>query len=148
MGLQYNLVRREEGANITVVVDGEMFVADDNHPLFDEIVDAAIDNDESVVDLFDTSHRVSEVFANLSERVRVANSRVYVDGFEVNDVYADTLVKYLESDVTDDERTALVNFLEKVYSMSLTTFVRTFPAGLRPSSSRCFLTVTFLVTVA
>jgi hypothetical protein len=116
MGLQYNLVRREEGANITVVVDGEMFVADDNHPLFDEIVDAAIDNDESVVDLFDTSHRVSEVFANLSERVRVANSRVYVDGFEVNDVYADTLVSYLESDVTDDERTALVNFLEKVYS--------------------------------
>lgn len=116
MALKFNLVRYDEGANITVVHDGEMYTADDAHPLFEEIVEGATNGDVSVVDLFDTSYRAAEVFADLTERVRVANSRVYVDGFEVEDVFADTLVEYLGSDTSDNDRLALVNFLEKVYS--------------------------------
>lgn len=112
--MQFNLVRRDGSANITVVVDGEMYVADDQHPLFDEIVDAAIDGDESVVDLFDTSHRAAARFENLSERVTVANSRVYVDQTEVDDVYADQIIRFLDEGVDDWE--PLVKFLEKVYS--------------------------------
>lgn len=112
--MQFNLVRRDGSANITVVVDGEMFVADDQHPLFDEIVEAAIDGDESVVDLFDTSRRAAAVLENLSDRVQVANSRVWVDQTEVDDVFADLLIDLL--DEGEEDYQPYVNFLEKVYS--------------------------------
>lgn len=112
--MQFNLVRHDDSANITVVVDGEMFVADDQHPLFDEIVAAAIDGDESVVDLFDTSRRAAAVLENLSDRVQVANSRVWVDQTEVDDVFADLLIDLLDEGSEDYQ--PYVNFLEKVYS--------------------------------
>ena len=112
--MQYNLVRRDESANITVVVDGEMYVADDQHPLFDEIVAAAVDGDESVVDLFDTSRRAAAVLENLSDRVQVANSRVWVDQTEVDDVFADLLIDLLDEGTENYQ--PYVNFLEKVYS--------------------------------
>lgn len=113
--MQFNLVRRDEGANITVVVDGEMYVADDQHPLFDEIVEGALAGEKSVVDLFDASRRAAAVLENLSERVQVANSRVYVDQTEVDDVFADLLVDLLDEG-DEDNYPAYVNFLEKVYS--------------------------------
>lgn len=112
--MQFNLVRRDGSANITVVMNGEMFVADDAHPLFDEIVEAAIDGDESVVDLFDTSRRAAAVLENLSERVQVANSRVWVDQTEVDDVFADLLIDLLDEGTENYQ--PYVNFLEKVYS--------------------------------
>lgn len=112
--MQFNLVRREEGANITVIVDGEMFVADDKHPLFEEIVEAAIAGDEDIDKLFDTSRRAAEKFQSLSDRVTVSNSRVYVDQTEVDDAYADQILRFLEEGV--DDWKPLVLFLEKVYS--------------------------------
>lgn len=112
--MQYNLVSRDDSANITVVVDGEMYVADNNHPLFDEIVAAAVAGDETVVDLFDTSHRAAERFENLSDRVTVSDSRVWVDQTEVEDAYADQIIRFLDEGVEDFM--PLVHFLEKVYS--------------------------------
>lgn len=124
--MQFNLVRRDGSANITVVVEGDMFVADDQHPLFEEIVEAAIAGDESVVGLFDTSRRVAAVLENLSDRVQVANSRVWVDQTEVDDVFADLIIDLL-SEGTGDYR-PYVNFLEKVYSNT--------SEGIRESLSR------------
>lgn len=112
--MQYNLVVREDGGNITVVVDGEMFVADDAHPLWNEIVEAAQAGDENVVDLFDASRKAASLFENLSERVTVANSRIYVDGDEIDDVYADQIVRFMNEGVEDFK--PLVKFLEKVYT--------------------------------
>jgi len=114
MSLKFNLVRHDDSANITVVVDGEMFVADDQHPLFDEIIELAVGGYEGVVELFDTSRRVAERFEDLSDRVRVANSRVYVDQTEVEDAYTAQVVRFLEEDLDDWQ--PIVNFLEKVYS--------------------------------
>jgi len=112
--MQFNLVRRDGSANITVVVDGDMFVADDQHPNFEAIVQAAVDGDDSVVDLFDVSRRAAAKFENLSERVTVANSRVYVDADEVDDVFADEIIRFLDEEL--DDWKPLVNFLEKVYT--------------------------------
>lgn len=114
MSIQFNLVRREDSANITVIVDGEMFVADDQHPLFGEIVEGAINGDESVADLFDTSRRAAARFENLSDRVTVADSRVWVDQTEVEDAFADQIIRFLDEGVEDFM--PLVNFLEKAYS--------------------------------
>jgi hypothetical protein len=112
--MQYNLVRRDDSANITVVVDGEMFVADDQHPLFEEIVEAALANDENVVNLFDASLKAAEKFENLSERVSVAGGRVYVDQTEVEDTFGEQVLRFMEEGV--DDWKPLVLFLEKVYS--------------------------------
>jgi hypothetical protein len=112
--MQFNLVRRDDSANITVVVNGEMLVADDQHPLFEEIVEKAVAGDESVADLFDTSRRAAAVLENLSDRVQVANSRVWVDQTEVDDVFADLLIDLLDEGTEDYQ--PYVNFLEKVYS--------------------------------
>lgn len=114
MSIQFNLVRREEGSNITVVSDGEMFVADDKHPLFEEIVEGAVAGDASVVDLFDSSRRAAKVLENLSDRVQVANSRVWVDQTQVEDVFADMLVDLMSEGA--ETYLPYVNFLEKVYS--------------------------------
>jgi len=100
-------------SNIAVVVDGELFNADDQHPLFDSIVDAARAGDESVVDLFDASRRVAQVFADLTGRVSVKNSRVFFDGEAIDDVFEQQIVDFVEAG-TDDWQ-PLVKFLEKVY---------------------------------
>jgi hypothetical protein len=113
--MQFNLVRRDGAANLTFVVDGNLYPVDDSHPDFDEIVEAVLaDDTETAVHLFDASHRAAARFENLSDRVTVANSRVYVDQTEVDDVYADQIVRFLDEGVEDFK--PLVNFLEKVYS--------------------------------
>lgn len=115
MSLQFNLVKRDGFSNITVVVDGEIYVADSEHPLFDEIVDGAVDGDESVVDLFDSSKRAAEHLTPLSERVSVAGGHLFIDQTEVEDVFAEQVIRFL-NDGVEDGWPALVNFLEKVYS--------------------------------
>lgn len=113
--MQFNLVRRDGSANITVVVDGELYPADETHPEFEEIVARAIAGDESVVDLFDLSPKAAAFFADLSDKVRVANSRVYVGDDEVDGAYADQILRFVE-DGLEDEAEPLVAFLEKVYT--------------------------------
>lgn len=99
---------------------GGVLVADDAHPAYAEIKEAVVgDNqndldEDEIVALFDASHKAAAKFENLSERVTVANSRVYVDGDEVNDVYADQVIRFLDEGVDDWQ--ALVYFLEKVYT--------------------------------
>lgn len=114
--MQYNLVRRDGDANITVVIEGNLYVADDQHPNFEAIVEAVINDDpeREVLDLIDASVGAAKKFENLSERVSVANSRVYVDGDEVTGPFADQIVRFLNDDLDDWQ--PLVNFLEKVYT--------------------------------
>jgi hypothetical protein len=112
--MQYNLVGREGMKNLVVVVDGDMYVADEQHPLFDTLVAKAVAGDESVVNDFDASVAAATKFENLSERVSVANGRVYFDGDELDDVYADQIIEFLEADVEDWK--PLVKFYEKALS--------------------------------
>jgi len=114
MTLQFNLVSRDEGSNITVIVDGKMYTADDEHPAWSQITEKAVAGDESVVDLFDITNKFAERFEALSERVSVAHGRVYIDGDEVEDYFADQIVRFLEDGVEDWK--PLVNFLDKVYT--------------------------------
>lgn len=119
--VQFNLVRRGDIASITVVVDGDLYTADDSHPAFDNIVAAAIAGDSDVVELIDASEAASQKFASLTDRVSVSDGRVFVDQTEVDDVFADQIVRFLEQDVEDWR--PLVAFLEKVYS-NVSTEVR------------------------
>lgn len=113
--MQFNLIQRDGSANLTVFLDGNMHVADDAHPHFEELVNAAVAGDgETFLNLIDASVRAAERFENLSERVSVANSRVYFDGDEIDDVYAEQIIRFLEDDVEDWK--PLVNFYEKAFT--------------------------------
>lgn len=109
--IQYNLVGREGSKNLTVFVDGDMYVADEQHPLFDTLVLKAVQGDLSIVNDFDASVAAATKFENVSERVSVANGRVYFDGDELDDVYSQQIIDFLEQDV--DDWKPLVKFYEK-----------------------------------
>lgn len=103
MSLKFNLVSTDsDSQNITVFVDGEMYVADSNHnPNFQEIIQKVLLGDESVVDLFDLERAVSKRFEKLSERVAVRNGDIYFDGSVVNDVLAQQVLRFLDDGVDD-----------------------------------------------
>lgn len=110
--MKYNLVSIGEDSNITVFVDGEMYVADNNHANFSAIVSAALDGDESVVDLFDTALTVGKRFEAITERVSVASRRVYFDGDEIDNALTQQILRFMQQGL--DDYKPLVNFFEKI----------------------------------
>ena len=97
---------------VTVVVDGVPYSAADTHPNYKEIIRLALEDDESVKDLFDVSISVAKKFEQLSERVSVHSGRVYFDGEEVDSALTRQIVKFLQAGVEDFK--PLVNFYEKL----------------------------------
>jgi len=112
--MQYNLVkfRDSEESNLTVFHDGEMYVATDTHPNFDRIVAGVIAGDESVIELFDVSATAQRRFDRLSERVTIANGRIFFDGEEVDNALTQQVMRFIDAGVEDFR--PLVAFFEKV----------------------------------
>lgn len=110
--VKYNLIDVSGQGNITVVVDGEMYVANSEHPNWKAIVAGALDGDAGVVDLFDTAKTVAKKFDRLSERVTVSAGRIYFDGEEVDDALTKQVVRFLDEGQEDWK--PLVAFYEKV----------------------------------
>lgn len=115
MSLQSTIVRNDDGNTVvSVFVPGRppvvgIFQSDSSQLL--NILDAIADGDESVVDLFDVAQAVASKFERLSERVTVANGRVYFDGDEVNDSISKQIVRFMDEGA---DFMPLVRFLEKV----------------------------------
>lgn len=112
--MKYNLVQMEDGgeANLTVVHDGEMFVATDSHPNFAQIVAGLATGDESVVELFDIQKTAQRRFDRLSERVTIANAKVFLDGEEVDNSLTQQVINFIHAGVEDFK--PLIAFFEKV----------------------------------
>lgn len=103
----------EGESNVTLFVPGEApLTAHSSHPNFDKIVEGVRSGDESVVDLFDLAKTAATRFERLTERVTVANQRLYFDGDEVHDALAEQVVRFLADGVEDWK--PLVNFYENV----------------------------------
>lgn len=112
-GLQYSLVGNGDEQFVTVFVPGDTpKVAQSSHPNFTQIVNRALEGDVSVVELFDLASTIAARFDSLSERVSVANGRVYFDGDEIHSALTKQILRCLEYD--DDALTAFVNFFENV----------------------------------
>lgn len=90
-------------------------IVNGDHPKFEEIVAAASDGTtpEEIEELADQTVAIAERFQHLSERVSVANGRVYFDGDEVHSSVASHIITCVESDL-DLWPEAEVNFMEKV----------------------------------
>jgi len=111
--MQYTIVGTEDGSNITIFIPGQApLVAHSSHPNYDRIVEGVMANDENVAALFDVSVTVAEKFDRLSERVSVANGRLYFDAVEVDNSLAKQVVRFLNEGVEDYK--PLVAFFDNV----------------------------------
>jgi hypothetical protein len=119
--IMYHLVSGEGRQTLTVFLPGtHPRVIHDDHPNFDTIQGILKDNEWSphegdatrIVELADASLAVDNRLTPLSERVSVANGRVYFDGDEIDSAITDHIVRFLEEGVENWK--ALVNFLEKL----------------------------------
>ena len=114
MSLTFSMINHDEGKVITVFVPGrDPQVAFEDHPNFNAILEGALAGDESVLDLFDVATTAADRFEGLSERVSVANGRVYLDGDEVHNSLTTQIIRFI-----DEGRNfqPLVEFFENVQS--------------------------------
>jgi hypothetical protein len=113
MAIRYNLVEFEDQKNITVVLDGEMYVADNNHPNWPAIFEAVQnDREEGLADLFDTEKALAKRFDKVSERVSIRHGKVHFDGDVVDNALTQQIIRFLNEGV--DDWKPLVAFMEKV----------------------------------
>lgn len=116
--LQYSLVSNGEGDKfITVFAPPRTpMVASGDHPNFDRIVAAVLAGEDAqdIEVLFDVTIAVAERFDRISERVSVANGRIYLDGDEIHNVLTKQILRFMDEGV--DDWKPLVLFFEKVQS--------------------------------
>lgn len=111
--MKYNLVQNDDNANITVLLDGDLYGADSTHANWQRILEKVINNDESgLADLFDASVAAAKRFDRLSERVAVKDGAIFFDNEPVNNALTQQVVRFLNEGVDDFK--PLVNFFEKV----------------------------------
>ncbi len=96
---------------VTVVVDGVPYVAGNEHPNFNEILQAAIAGDKKVVELFDTAATIQKKFDLVSDRVSIRNGQVFLDGEPVHSALTDQIIEFQKA---GEDFSYLVNFYEKI----------------------------------
>lgn len=114
--MKYNLVRQGEFASLTLFHDNEMYVANQEHPNWTKIVEGVLAGDTKVVHLFDVANAIAEhlQLIELTDRVSVANGKVYFDGDPVDNALTRQIVRFFEEEVED--WVPLVEFYDKVQS--------------------------------
>lgn len=109
--MKYNLVQLGDMANLTAVIDGEMYVASQDHPSWHLILQKVLDDDESVVNIFNPIKEVSKRFTAISDRVSVKDNRVFFDGDPVDNALTQHIIAAMNA---DEDFLSLVNFYEKL----------------------------------
>lgn len=113
----YHHVRTEDGReSLTVFMPtGAPVVATGDHPKFAELLSAAQGDGgaEDLRNLADLSNIVAAHFDTLSERVSVANGRVYFDGDEIDSTITQQIKRCLDDPNVGDWK-PLVLFMENV----------------------------------
>jgi hypothetical protein len=111
--MQFTLVSHGTNKNLLVNIDGENYVADQTHPNFAALLQAAVDGDEqALVDSFNVAAAVADRFERLSERVTVNGNSIYWDGDAIDNSLTRQVVRFLDEGLDDWE--PLVRFFEKV----------------------------------
>lgn len=115
MAFPFHHIETPEGSeSLTVFLPDGPIVVTDDHPHFADVLEAAKGDAEAseVRALADLSVKVAERFEALSERVSVANGRVYFDGDEVENALTRQIVRCLDAGL--DDWAPLVTFMENV----------------------------------
>lgn len=109
--MNYSLMNVEGRKSATLFHDGNLYVADETHPNWAGIEAGLRAGDPKVVDQFDVSRAVTTRFEKYSDRVSVANGRVFFDGDPVDNALTQQIIEFLE---TGEDFGHLVNFYEKI----------------------------------
>lgn len=109
--MNYSLMTVEGRKSATLFHDGNLYVADDTHPNWAGIEAGLRAADPSVVDQFDVSRAVTRRFEKYSDRVSVANGRVYFDGDAVDNALTQQIIQFLEA---GEDFGHLINFYENI----------------------------------
>lgn len=94
--LKFNLVVDNGDSQITVYHDGETHIANNTHPAWEKIVKGVLADDETIIDLFNIPESLSRL--RVSDRVSIANSKVYFDNDEVHDTLTEQIVRIYGED--------------------------------------------------
>lgn len=104
----------EDERTVTALIDGEVYTTNNGNPRYDEILEllqSGSDDADALRRLFDVeAHAKERLAATLSERVRIEDGVVYVDGDVVESALTDQIGKFIEQGV--DDWKPLVAFLE------------------------------------
>lgn len=110
--MKANLVINGDTKNVTIVVNGEMYVADNTHPKWDEILQGVSNGDENVINLIDLVQQVKNYFEKLSDRVAVHNGQILFDGDVIDNALTDQILRFIEA--KEEDFMPLVLFFEKI----------------------------------
>lgn len=110
--IKFTIVGDEDESNIVVYLAGTMRVAHSSHPYFEKIVDGARKGDESIIELFDLAEAAASRFERLSERVSVANGKLYLDNEPIDNALTEQVIRFIDAGV--DDWKPLVAFFENV----------------------------------
>lgn len=108
------LVKYEGRAALTFYHEGQSHVVGDDHPRWNEILEAAYDNEDYALaaELVDLKAGVTREFDRVSDRVSISGGTVYFDNVAVHGELVDQIVTHYEQ---GEDFAPLVNFMEKLY---------------------------------
>lgn len=111
MAVTFSLIGNDGKFNVTVIVNGNMYQADDTHPNFDAIISRARAGDENVGELFDMVETANKRFTEYSDRISVSGNTLLFDGEEQDNYLAKAIVAFIRE---DKEFMPLVRFMDKL----------------------------------
>jgi hypothetical protein len=115
--MYYSLVRDSRGQTLSLnFLDGGTETVSEDHPRFNEIYDAALDDSVSedvIRKMVNVLATVGDHLTGLSERVSITGKNVFFDGDPIRNEIADHILRLVQQG-DDKGYKALVNFLEKV----------------------------------
>jgi hypothetical protein len=114
--VKYNIVADDgEASSVTAFIGAESMVATSDHPSFKDII-AKLEGGESDPDivrgLFDVGVGIVTKFNSLSDRVSVANGKLFLDGDVMDGALAQAILRFHAAGTGDFA--PLVAFLEKI----------------------------------
>jgi hypothetical protein len=112
----YRITGEDDTATVTVIFPGERpRTATSAHPFFQQIVQKALADDESIRDMFNPATVVGTHFQRLGDRVTTVNGMIFYDGEPVDDSVTKQILRILEQGSPDDgDLEVLVKFYEKL----------------------------------
>lgn len=108
----YEIISTGSGSSITVLHNGEVFTANQQHPAFAQIVEGAVKGDPDVLGLFDRTAAYQAAFDKVSDRLSIRDGLVYVDGEVMDNTLGDLIVRFQKAGVNDYQ--PLVAFAENL----------------------------------
>lgn len=113
MTLHFDLVSTgPDNQSVTALIDGEIYVATNEHPNWQQIVQKLVVHDVTAAELFNIAKMVQRRFEPLGSRVTVSDGKVFYDGDEINNSLTEMIMRFLNDGIDDWQ--PLVKFFEKV----------------------------------